>query len=84
MSMRWGGGWRGEAKRENLWAHMLGPLNAPIQSKAVCEVSESKSDSETSIMASDWIGVFKGPSAPRGSPHISPLLLMLVHEREKL
>ena len=51
-----------EAKRKNLWAHTLGPLNAPIQSEAACEVWESKSDSETSIAASDWIGAFKGPN----------------------
>ena len=35
--------------RENLWVHTLGPLKS------------SKSDSETLITASDWIGMFKGP-----------------------
>ena len=31
----------------------------------VLGVSESNSDTETSITASDWIGVFKGPAARR-------------------
>ena len=41
---------------DNLWAHMVGPLNMPIQSEVVIQVTESKSDPETSMMASDWIG----------------------------
>ena len=41
---------------------MLGPLNAQIQFGAIYQVSEPKSDSETSITASDWIGTFKGPN----------------------
>ena len=39
----WGEVW------ENLWVHMLGPLNTPIQSEAVCEVSKLKSDSDPSL-----------------------------------
>ena len=71
-----------EAKRENLWAHTLGPLNAPIQSEAVFNVSESDFDSETSITTSDWIGTFKGPNvcAQRFS-HVSSLLQSLPHAR---
>ena len=63
--------------QENLWAHKLGPLNAPIQSEAVIEVSESDFDLETLKLASDWISAFKGPNAdtqrfassPASSPH---------------
>ena len=33
---------RRDETRENLWAYTLGPLNVPIQSEAVIEVSESK------------------------------------------
>ena len=40
--------------------HMLGPLNVPIKSEAVIEVSDF--DSETSQTAFDWIGAFKGPN----------------------
>ena len=36
--------------------HTLGPLNAPIQSEAVIELSESDFDSETSQMAPGWLG----------------------------
>ena len=48
--------------QENPWAHMLGPLNTPIQSEVVYEVSELKSDPETSIAACDWTGASKGPN----------------------
>ena len=65
--------------RENLWAHMLGPLNVLIQSEAVIEVSELEFDSETSQTASDWISTSKGPNVGRFSG-ISPLRLMLVRE----
>ena len=67
--------------RENLLVHTLGPLNIPIQSEAICEVSESKSSSESSIAASDWVGAFKGCNrcAQRFS-RVSPLRLMLVCE----
>ena len=40
----------------------VGPLNAPIQSEAVCEVSESKSDSETSKQLLIGSAQFKGPN----------------------
>ena len=43
----------------HLWVHMLGPLNVPIQSEAVIEVSVSEFDSETLQTASDWISAFK-------------------------
>ena len=39
---------------------LLGPLNVPIQSKAVIEVSESDFDLEILKTASHWIGAFKG------------------------
>ena len=52
---------RGEMP-ENLWVPTLGPLDVLIQSEAVCEVSESNSNSETSITAFDWISTFKGPN----------------------
>ena len=67
----------------------LGPLNAPIQSEAIIEFSESDFDSETLKMASHWTGTFKGPTVmcvPRGSlaftvkPLCLHLCLMLVHE----
>ena len=62
--------------REKLWAHTLGPLNTPIQSEAVIEVSESDSDSQT---ACDWIGVFKGPYVcTQRFSHVSSLRLTLV------
>ena len=48
--------------QENLWTHMLGPLKMPIQSEAVIKVFESNFDLKTSQMASDWIGMFKGPN----------------------
>ena len=41
---------------------MLGPLKMPIQSEAVIKVFESNFDLKTSQMASDWIGMFKGPN----------------------
>ena len=52
----WGKMW------ENLWVCTLGPLNAPIQSEAIIEFSESDFDSETLKMASHWTGTFKGPN----------------------
>ena len=64
--------------RENLWAHTLGPLNAPIQSEADFEVS---SQNRTFITASDWIGAFKGPNQRFSRVG---LCLALVREREKL
>ena len=67
--------------RENLWAHMLGPLNVPIQSEAVIEVSELEFDSETSQTASDWISTSKGPNVgTQRFSGISPLHLMLVRD----
>ena len=64
---------------------MLGPLNVPIQSEAVIEVSESNFDSETLQTDSDWMGMFKGPNVcSQRFSHISPLRLTLVHERENL
>ena len=71
--------------RENLWAHMLGPLNVLIQSEAVIEVSELEFDSETSQTASDWISTSKGPNVgTQRFSGISPLRLMLVREWENL
>ena len=72
---------KGDQMWENLWAHTLGPLNVPIQSEAIYEVSKSKSDSETSITASYWVCASKEPKecAQRFS-HILPLHLILVHE----
>ena len=75
-SVRWRGRWR-----ENLWAHTSGP----IQSETVLRISESKSDSETSITASDWIDVFKGLNVcTQRFPHISILHLTLIREWESL
>ena len=37
------------------------------------KVSESKTDSETSITASDWIGAFKGPNACAQRFRLKPL-----------
>ena len=47
-----------EAKRQRT----LGPLEAPIQSEAAIEFSGSGFAPKTSLTASDWIGVFKGPN----------------------
>ena len=61
-------GKRRDKTQENLWVHTLGPLNVPIQSEAVIEISESDFDTETSKKASDWIGMLKGPTCvSRGS-----------------
>ena len=47
--------------QENLWAHTLGPLNVTTQPVAFFGgVSETNSDPETSITASDWIHMSKG------------------------
>ena len=48
--------------RQNLWVRTLGPLNAPIQSEAVCDVSESDFNLKSSQRACDWIGTSKGPN----------------------
>ena len=48
--------------QEKHWPRTLGPFNVPIQSEAIIEVSEWDFDSETSKMAFDWIGLFKGPN----------------------
>ena len=83
-SMRGRGGWRGRMW-ENLWMHMLGPLNALIQWEAIFRVSQSNSDSEIPIMTSDWISAFKGPNmCIQRFSHIFPLSLMLVREWENL
>ena len=66
-----------EAKRPNTREPLdayVRSLNVPIQWEAVSRVFESKPDSETSIMASHWIGTFKGPNVcaqrfSRVSPH---------------
>ena len=69
-------------KWEILWVLRFGPLNAPIQSGAIIEVSVSKSDSE---MASDWIGMFKGPNVcTQRFSCVSPLRHMLVRKWENL
>ena len=69
--------------------HMLGPLNALIQSEVIIGISESEFDWETLKMASHWISAFKGPNMciqrfSRILPLRPPLPLMLVHERENL
>ena len=79
-SKRWAKSW--SRTQYNHWAHTLRSLNAPIQ-------IASKSDSETSVTASDWIGAFKGPNVgtqrfSRISPLPQPLRLTLVRERENL
>ena len=71
----------GSWTQEDLWGHTLGPLNVPIQSEAVCEVSKSKSDSGTSIMACDWIGTTKGLNV---FSWVLRLHLVLVHQWENL
>ena len=48
--------------RQNLWVRTLGPLNAPIQSEAVCDVSESDFNLKSSQRACDWISTSKGPN----------------------
>ena len=56
----------------------------PSQPGAICEVSESKSDSESSMTASDWIGAFKGPNVcTQRFSHFSPLHLRLTLIREQ-
>ena len=42
--------------------HTSGPLNVPIQSKNIIEVSELDFDLETLKTASRWISTFKGPN----------------------
>ena len=71
--------------------HSLGPLNAPIKSEAIIEVSESDFDLETSKTASDGIGAFIGPdvcaqrfSHVSASPLCLSLQLTLVCEQENL
>ena len=79
-----------KAKRQNtrepLGAHTLGPLNVPIQSEAIIELSELRFDLETSQTASDWISMSKGINmcTQRFSCLASPLCLTLVRERENV
>ena len=66
MSVRWSQ--RRSWIRVNLWVHTLGPLNVPIHSEAVIEVSESDFDLET--LNGLWSGSPHSKDltrAPRGS-----------------
>ena len=45
--------------------HTLGPLNVPIQSKAVLRFLSQNLTLAFLKMASDWIGVFKGPACKK-------------------
>ena len=84
-SVRPRGGWRGETW-ENLWVHTLSPLNVLIQWElALFKAPDSKSDSETSIMVSHWIGTFKGPNVcTQRFSCVQPLRLTLIREQGNL